>query len=113
MNDFELFKKYFKEYQVKFGLIGYKIYFKHEPLDDGFASIGVDLTAMVATVRLHSKPSKKDKPYMDLKQLAKHEALHLLIGRLSQNGKTRYISDNEIYETVEELVIKLEHLVDD
>ncbi len=111
MSDFKLFQKYFKEYQLRFGLTGYKIYYKHEPLKVGFADIHVDLVDMVVTVRLDSKPSEEDKPFFNVKELAKHEALHLLVGRLSQNAKVRYIHQDEIYETVEELVTKLENLI--
>ena len=66
---------------------------------------------MVATVRLNSKLPNKDKPFKDIKGSAKHEALHLLVGRLEQNGRYRFTSENEIYESVEELVFKLESLI--
>jgi len=110
--DFELFQSEFKKWQQKFGLTGYKVYFKHEAIDGCFASIEISQGEMVATVRLNSGLPDKDKPFEDIERSAKHEALHLLVGRLEQNGRCRYSSENEIYEATEELVFKLEELVD-
>jgi hypothetical protein len=112
-SDFELFQSEFKRYQKLFGLTGYTVYFKSEPLEGVFASITLDQGRMAATVRLNSKLPAKDKPFKDVKHTAKHEALHLLVGRLDQNARYRYSSEIEISEAVEELVNRLEGLVDD
>jgi len=109
--DFELFQKEFKKWQKLFGLTGYKVYFKHEPLDGSFASINVKQGDSVATVRLNSVVPDGDKPYRDVRKSAKHEAIHLLISRLEMNGRYRYASEGEIYESAEELVVKLEGLI--
>ena len=109
--DFELFKKEFQKWQQRFGLIGYKVYFKYEPLDSSFANIYVNQDEMVVTVTLNSKLPDKDKPFKDVKQSAKHEAIHLLVGKLDQNARYRYVSEHEIHESVEELVFKLEELI--
>ena len=107
--DFSTFKKYFKKYQQLFGLTGYKVYFKHEPLDGCYADITVD--ERVATVRLNnSLPSKHD-PFRDVKQSAKHEAIHLLIHRLQHLARCRYLFVDDIDEATEELVFKLEDLI--
>lgn len=109
--DFADFQKYFKHYQKLFSLSGYRVYFKYEKIKSGFADLQIDLTDMVATLRLNSKLPDKDKPFKDIKRSAKHEALHLLVGRLEQNGRHRYIAEEEIYEATEELVFKLEELI--
>jgi len=109
--DFALFQKEFTKWQKLFGLTGYKVYFKHEPLEKGFAEIAIGLGVMVATVQLNSNLPDKDKPFKDIKRDAKHEALHLLIGRLENNGKYRYSTEAEIDEAAEELVVKLEDLI--
>ena len=110
--DFQLFQKYFKEYQQKFGLTGYKVYFKHEELDGAFASLSFNQNDMVATVRLNSKLPEKDEAFCDIKSSAKHEALHLLLARLESRGKERYIFYEDIYEATEEIVFKLEGLIE-
>lgn len=109
--DFELFQQEFKKWQQRFGLTGYKIYFKCEPLGSAFADIDINQGEMVATVRLNNDLPDKDKPHKDIKCSAKHEALHLLVGRLENNGRYRYILSGEIYEATEELVIRLEELI--
>lgn len=111
--DFDEFQKEFKKYQKLFGLTGYRVYFKYEPIDGSFANIQINQGEMVVTVRLNSKLPDKDKPFNDIKRTAKHEAIHLLVGRVEQNGRYRYVSENEIYESVEELVFRLEGLVKD
>jgi len=109
--DFALFQSEFKRWQKLFGLTGYKVYFKYEPLDSSFADISINQGDMVAVVTLNSKLPDGDKPYKDIKRSAKHEALHLLAGRLEKNGRCRYISESEIYEATEELVFRLENLI--
>ena len=111
MTDFELFQQEFNKWQHHLGLTGYKVYFKHEPIESSFANIHINQGGMVATVTLNSKLPDKDIPFKDVKRSAKHEALHLLVGRLEHNGRYRYSSENEIYEAVEELVFKLEELI--
>lgn len=111
--DFQRFQLEFIKWQRKFGLMGYKVYFKYEELDNCFADINVDLTEMVATVRYNSNLPDKDKQFRSPKDSAKHEALHLLVSRLELNGRARYINAAEMYESAEELVRKLEVLIDD
>uniref|UniRef100_A0A6H1ZG65 Peptidase n=1 Tax=viral metagenome TaxID=1070528 RepID=A0A6H1ZG65_9ZZZZ len=109
--DFELFQKEFTKWQQKFGLTGYQVYFKHAPLDKAFANIIVKQRSMVATVTLNSEIDEDGKPFKDIKNSAKHEALHLLVARLEGNGHYRYSTEVEIYEAAEELVIRLQSLV--
>ena len=114
-DEFLLFQSEFKKWQNRFGLTGYKVYFNYEPIDSSFADIRINqgevVPLMVATVRLNCELPDKDSPHKDIKRSAKHEALHLLVGRLEQNGRYRYCSENEIYEATEELVFKLEELI--
>ena len=107
--DFKLFQKCFKEYQVKFGLTGWKVYFKHEKLEKCFASIDADCGDMVATIRFNKELPRRDG--RDIKVSAKHEAIHLLLMRLEGNARYRFASATEIYEAVEELTVKLEGLI--
>jgi hypothetical protein len=109
--DFKLFQSEFKKWQRLFGLTGYKVYFKYEPLEKSFADIEINQEETVATVRLNSELPDKDKPFKDIRRHAKHEALHLLIGRLEMNGSYRFVSSGEMHESSEELVHKLENLI--
>lgn len=111
--DFENFQENFIKYQQRFGLSGWQVYFKHEPLEKVFATVTFRLVDMVATVRLNSKLQDKDIPFKGVKRNTKHEALHLLVGRLEQIAESRYTSADEIYEAAEELVNKLDGLISD
>ena len=112
-NDFNDFQGYFKEYQKQFGLSGYKVYFQFEEIGSAFASISVNQNEMIATVKLNSNLPDKAKPFIDIKGSAKHEALHLLLYRLEHRAISRYVSSEEIDESVEEVVFKLEKLIND
>jgi len=111
MEDFQLFQSEFKKWQEKFGLTGWQVYFKKDLIDGCFADISFCHGLQVATVRLNDKLPDKDKPFRDIKKDARHEALHLLLARLEGNAKFRYASENEITESIEELVVKLEGLI--
>ncbi len=110
--DFLSFQKWFTFYQKKLGLDNYKVYFTYEPLEEHFAEISINQEKMVATVRLNSKLPDKDKPFKNVKENAQHEAVHLLVGRLEARAYDRYVMKEEIYEAVEELVRRIQKLVD-
>ena len=109
--DFELFQKVFREYQEKFGLQGYRVYFEHEPFGDDFAGISVDMDNMTATVRLNSRLPKRQASAKDVRRLAKHEALHLLLARLRSLALERFVTASEVQESSEEVVHRLEELI--
>ena len=111
--EFTEFQRYFKEYQQRFGLTGYSVFFKYEPLGECFASIAVNQHDMVATVTLNSELPEGNKPFRDIKRDVRHEALHLLLFRLEHLASCRYIAEDELYEAVEELVNKMEVLIGD
>lgn len=108
MTDFKLFQKYFKDYQLKFGLTGYQVYFKQVELADYFAKITFDVSEAVVTV---SYDRGKHRSKKDIKRSARHEAIHLLIARLESNANYRFSTSGEIHEAVEELTVKLEDLI--
>jgi len=47
----------------------------------------------------------------DIKEVAKHEMIHLLLERLNSTGEARFINRDEITEANEELVRKLEYII--
>ena len=109
--EFGMFREEFEKYQRMFGLLGYRVFFESGPFGDDFAGIKIELEGMSASVKLNSKLPAWEKPFKDVKRHAKHEALHLLIGRLYELGKTRCVSGSDLYEAAEELVHKLEVLL--
>ena len=107
-SEFLQFQKEFKKWQTRFGLNGYQVYFYHEDLGDNFADINVIQNKRVATVRLDTKKHAD----CNIKKSAKHEALHLLCAKLQDCALKRYTSEEEILEADEELVVRLQGLIE-
>lgn len=110
-SDFLKFQQVFKKYQQLFGLTGYRVYFKHEPLCDAYATITVNQEDHIATVSLNSTTPEEELKFRDVEASAKHEAIHLLTGRLQYLASSRYCNEDEIYQEVENLAFKLESLI--
>ena len=109
--DFELFQSEFRKWQKHFGLMGYEVRFEYKPLDGAAASIDVNQEEMVAYVVVNSRLGKPERTVEEIKGNAKHEALHLLIGRLRKYAYCRHIMSDDIYEASEELVRRLDILI--
>jgi len=109
--DFEVFKDEFTYWQARFGLTGYKVYFKYEPIENAWADIDVIHVDRVVTVRLDSEVTDEGRLQRDVKSSAKHEAIHLLLMELQHLTGERYIREDEIYAAVESIVFKLEGLI--
>ena len=111
--DFEVFQREFKRYQEYFGLTGYEVRFEHKPLNSAIAKIEIEQGEMVAYVALNSKSHTLVEHPIEAKKTAKHEAIHLLIGRLREYAYYRFIIPDHICEAGEELVRRLESLIPD
>ncbi len=110
--EFERFKSVFKKYQEEFGLQGYKVYFKLEKLDTCFANITVEQEDMVATVRLANQVEGFDAEVFIPDEHAKHEALHLLVTRLADLARSRFVTKSDVYEAEEELVRRITFIME-
>ena len=112
--DFALFQKEFKKWQREFGLNGWKVYFRYRIIKpkERFAELDRDCNNYVATASLNSEVPDYNKPFVDIKRDAKHEAIHLLLSRLVGLAEYRYASNQEISESEEELVNKLMGLIE-
>ena len=108
---FLTFQREFKKWQKIFGLTGYQVYFHYEPHEGCFSAITIDQSQMLAVVILNSDIAPESKSHRNIKEIAKHEALHLLAGRLQEAGLNRYTTEEQITEAAEELVVRLEGLV--
>lgn len=105
--EFGQFKRTFTKYQNLFGLNGYEIYFKLQPVDYAFATISVNQEEMTATITLASEIQESDIPFIDVDKSAKHEATHLLLARLSYLIHKREYLQSEAIGAEEEVVNKI------
>ena len=107
---FNIFKKTFLEYQESFGLTQYRIIFRHEKLNDYFATLNVNEQGKLAVVSLATKisrPKEDDSP----ESHAKHEAIHLLLYRLGWLGEQRWTASDEAHDEMEAIVTRLEKVL--
>ena len=111
--DFRKFKKYFNFYLKKLGVTGWTIHFLHEDAKQkSYATVYFTLEDRTITVYLSDKIPDDTVAGLDIKRIAKHEAIHGLLGRFSELAYKRFTTKDEIYEAEEELVIRIEKLID-
>lgn len=101
------FKKEFMRWVDIFGFHDWEIFFYHEKLEDAFAKIICDAQNSIASVKFCSEVDEDDENFLTPKMSAKHEAIHLLLARLSYLGKARYI----MYEDLEIEEERLVHIL--
>jgi len=110
-DEFRRFQKSFLFWMGKLHC-DYRIYFLHEPVKDGFASIYTNEGGKCATVRFATFLDKANyavRPSPEL--LGKHEALHLFLNRLSWLGEERYTAGDEIKHEEHRLIRVLESVL--
>lgn len=108
---FTLFKKHFNIQVEKLGLFGWRVYFKHEFLNDQYATTLYNLENRVASVKFGTEwccPSNNKCNYdlneESIKIIAKHEAHHLLLARIFESAMSRFMEKRELDEAEEEVV---------
>jgi len=109
--DFELFVNECEYWEKRFELNGWDIDYYHKKCenDNAIAEVSIDLKARSASVTFNKLISNELK--FNIKQTAKHEMIHCLIGVLSELGSSRYVTEDELIIAEEELVRKLEKII--
>lgn len=110
----EFFKNTFIYYQKKFQLEDYKMFFEIVEDKDFYAKITVDHSGalfMLTLNREYLPLGITGSIEEQLKSVAKHEAIHLLIGRMNACAISRFVTSDEINHFNETLVRKLEWLI--
>jgi len=112
--DFQLFKSECEKWLKRFELGGWKVYFTHQAhSQDTFATCYSNTLGRNATIYFTDEWDDEIRKLTPeaVKETAKHEMIHLLLARLSDNGRARYVVIDEIDEAEEELVRKLENII--
>ena len=107
---FELFKSECKKWEERFKLDGWEIIYyhkKYEP-DNSIAQSNFTLSAKSVSVTLN-KEVEDELGYntAGIKETAKHEMIHVLLGVVSELAYTRFTTKDELATAEEELVNKL------
>ena len=111
---FELFKQECQKWLEKLKLDNWEVHYDWREDDGNRASCSADLSGYIATLNLSADwGDNRQEPITDDEErsCAKHEVIHLLLARLSANAKSRYISRDDMEESEEELVCKLEKII--
>jgi len=105
------FEKEFRKYQKLFGLTGWDVSFIVAPLVNSRATVHYAGSDCIATVALNDTQVVRESSISDIKELAKHEAIHLLLARYDYLASARYIGADELAQANEEIVVKLTELI--
>lgn len=106
--DFELFVTECKIWIKKLELSNWAVYYWHKSsTNNSLAYCTRNLSGMRADVHLNTEWSEQPVTKEEIKNCAKHEILHIFLGRMAENAEARFCSLADIDETEEELVNKL------
>ena len=108
---FEEFKKECLRLQKEWGLNGYRLFFYFKELESRYAESETDLKGMTASIRLSSELSELALGDLNISEAAKHEMIHVLLGRVLTMGYTRFIDKKEMVSAEEEVVRILEKIL--
>lgn len=111
--DFEIFRKEAKKYIDIFELNNWEVAFAITKKEGVMGSCEHSLQGYTATLFLCNKWEDEIKPCTPetIKETAKHEVIHLLLGRFSECGEARFVNRDELNEAEEELVRRLEFII--
>ena len=108
---FKLFKKECQKWIDRFELNNWSCVYEFKKLINNDAQSLVSGDVYNATIALDKDiETDFDRNMTDneyIKEIAKHEIIHLLLGRFGYNAHERFITKSEIIEAEEELVRKL------
>ena len=112
---FKFFVERCRHYAKVFELGDWDIAFVHGGENEGsLATTRITQMDCRATVYLTKEWHfvQEDSPIEEeLDQTAKHEMIHLMIGRVTGNGGTRFVSKDDYDESEEALVVKLSKII--
>lgn len=102
---FAFFKKCCKQYIELFSLGNWEITYKLEKLEGNRCECWWKLSGYVATIYLNDR-WQQGWPLTNkiLRNCALHEVAHLLLARLSSNARARYVQEEDLRESEEEVV---------
>lgn len=111
--DFEYFKECCKKWIDLFELNNWEVHFDHKEDKEARGSIARNLAGYIATIFLAKEWDNTicsiTKETLD--QVALHEVIHLLLGRIYGVAGARFVSSEELSEAEEETIRKIEHVI--
>lgn len=109
---YELFKKECKKWINRFQLNNWEIHFEHTALrNDVRAELAWRIDGYVCWIKLNTEWESMIPNAKNIKWSAKHEVGHLLTCRVGAQARTRFLSETELSEALEELVQQLCNII--
>lgn len=106
---FEIFKQEFRRWVEILGLKDWELFFEHDDKKNR-ASVSYNIVSKIATVYLGNNWTHiKAITDYDLSRVAFHEACELMLGRLMEVGRSRYVSEVEFEEAGHDIIRRLEN----
>lgn len=113
---FEKFKEFCEHYADVFQLREYKFYYSHIPLNGIYAGSHTKREGKVAHIKFNLYLDDVGKRNFDdekeLKNLARHEMLHVLVGVVGELSHERYVTETQVIEAEETLIRKLDFILE-
>lgn len=109
--NFVTFKKYCEYYQRLFGLNNYQVDYEHVELDDAYASITISHDGHVVGISFATDWDGRELIDKELKTSARHEMCHLLTDKLFWLSSSRHVTESEVKEANEDLVVRLSNIL--
>ena len=110
---FQIFQQECQKWINAWELNNWDIFYKVDTDKGTVAGIVTDIDGYVATIFFTGDWNNNVRPCNEeeIRLSAKHEVVHLLLGRLSDQARERFINKAEITEAEEELVRKLTKII--
>lgn len=109
---FDIFKDECKKLQDRFELNNWDIRFVHQLVQGSHASNIPQIDAYNICIYFSTEWSgARPLNEFEIRQIAKHELIHVLCARFGEYGHSRFITKNDMVEAEEELTQKLMNLI--
>ena len=111
---YEIFKQECRKWIDKLKLDNWEVHYRWQKEENSKASCLANLSGYIATLILSTEwDDDRQEPINEeeVESCSKHEVIHLLLARLSGNARARYASRDDLDESEEELVRKLEKIL--
>ena len=105
---FNRFKREFTAWQKKMGLAEYTVAFAQSKSDDEWATCEANPEGCVAKVTVSGNTKWTTD---DIKKVAAHECVHLLLARLTELATRRFVDADEIWKENERVTCVLEKVI--
>lgn len=110
--DFHLFMEACTIYLDKLGLKEWSVFYNHAVLEDAYATTAWKLSGYVATITLNQEwDDLRPKSDREIRRVALHEALHLLLAPIAAEASERYTTQLQLEVAEHQAIRRLENLV--